>query len=406
MFRPTARPGAAPTLPAPSRAAATQTGHGEPAESSNARAASIEELRAAFERTTAYTVGVEEELMLLDPVTLDLAPRGANAMEAVADPHTFRRELPAAQLEIVTRPCDRVSEAAAELGAARAHLLRETRGSLLHATAGTHPFAAREGVMSEHERYQRIAAEYGTAARQALVNGLHVHVAVPGADRALAVHDALREYLPLIAVLAGNAPFLDGADTGYASVRPKLAEALPRQGVPPVLGSWEALHELLAWGHAARAFTPAELWWEVRLHPKWGTVEVRVADAQLRVSEVTAVAAVIQCLVRALAQRYDAGELHPPVPTERVAENRWRALRFGLGGTLLDPRTGEAQSSRELAHALIASLEPQAAELDCRSELAAAATLAEFNGAEQQRAVAADVGLRGLVAWMVEQFGA
>lgn len=366
----------------------------------------VEELRAPFERGTAFTVGLEEELMLVDPQTLDLAPLGAAVMERVGDPGPFRRELPAAQLEIVSEPHERLAGAGAEIVAGRARLQQHAGGLARLASAGTHPFAAREGEMSEHERYQRITAEYGAAARQALVSGLHVHVAVPGAERALAVHDALREHLPVIAVLAGNAPFLDGVDTGYASARPKIAEALPRQGVPPAFGSWVAFHDLLSWGTAAHTFTSQELWWEVRLHPRWGTVEVRVADAQLRAGESIAIAAVVQCLVRHLAQRHDEGTLAPPVPTERIAENRWRALRFGLRGTLLDPRTGDATSSRALVHGLIAALEPHAAALGCARELRAADRLAGRNGAEQQRAVAADAGLRGLVDWMTDQYTA
>lgn len=344
--------------------------------------------------------------MLLDPQTLNLAPRAADVLALVADDGRFCPELHAAQLEITTAPAANVDEAVRQLRAARRELVDRTAGWLRIATAGVHPFAERAPSVSDGDRYQRIAAEYGRAAVEAAVFGIHVHVAIDGADRAVAVHDALREYLPIIAVLAGNGPFHNGVDTGFATLRPKLSEALPRQGVPPVLGSWDHWCELVRWGQRSRVYGPQELWWEVRLHPRFGTIEVRVADAQCSVEHAGALVGVITALVHELSDRYDAGTLEAPARTELVEENRWRALRYGLDGSLLDVRTAETTPSRRRVLELLEALGPAADAAGCATHLQTAAQLAERNGAERQRAVAAERGLQGLVGWMADCFQA
>ncbi|HEX8104625.1 MAG TPA: glutamate-cysteine ligase family protein, partial [Solirubrobacteraceae bacterium] len=219
-------------------------------------------LRAPFDAPgrTDLTVGLEEELMLLDAETLDLAPRAPELLATLAGDPRFKAEMPAAQIELVSAPATTVAAAAAVLAGARADLLAAGAGRTLAAGAGTHPFAAAEGVLNEGPRYERIQAEYGAVARRQLVFGLHVHVAVTGADRALAVHDALRGHLPLLAALAANAPFHAGRDTGLASMRPKISEQLPRQGVPPALGSFDAYAAELGWGAAAGAVAEPRLW--------------------------------------------------------------------------------------------------------------------------------------------------
>jgi carboxylate-amine ligase len=231
-----------------------------------------------------------------------------------------------------------------------------------------------------------------------------VHVAIDGADRAVAIHDAIREHLPTVAVLSGNGPFHAGRNTTFATMRPKLSEALPRQGMPPEFGSWDRWCEFVRWGQRSSTFGPQELWWEVRLHPRFGTLEVRVADAQCALHETAGIVALVHALVRHLSDAYDDGTLPAPVRTEVAQENRWRALRHGLGGTLLDGRTGRPRSSRARVHELIELVAPQAEALGCAGELEHATTLARCNGAERQRQVADSRGLTGLVSWMADRF--
>src|SRR5947209_4243694 len=208
---------------------------------------SANELRAAFDRAPAYTLGMEEEVMLLDPETFDLAPRAPELLERLDDDARFKLELPASQLEIVMPPMSDAGEIAVSLLKARRALA-----------------AAADGLVRE----------YGSIAARQLVCAQQVHVSVGDSDRALAVYNRLREYLPLLAALAANAPFYEGADSGLASVRPKLCELLPRQGVPPAIESWEAYAAMLRWGQRAGAFPqPRAWWWELRLHPRFGTLE-------------------------------------------------------------------------------------------------------------------------------------
>ena len=350
------------------------------------------DLRAVFDAAEDGTVGLEEELMLLDAGTLDLAPRAGEVVDAHAGDPRFKREMPAAQLEIVTAPHDTVAAAARELARARADLAAGVGDGLRVAGAGAHPFAAGLGPLSPGPRYATIGAEYASVARRQLVFGLHVHVGVRGADRALAVYNALRAHLPDLAALAANAPFYEGADSGLASVRSRISGLLPRQGVPPALESLEAYADALRW----RAFEdPRQWWWELRLHPRYGTVEVRVPDAQATVGETAAVAEVVYALVARLAERHDAGETPPVIDSWRIDHNRWSACRHGVDGAMTDLVTGDRRPTRERLAAL----------LDELGGCGAARELLEAGGAAaRQRAVASERGLRGLVAWLADGF--
>src|SRR3954470_5511149 len=335
------------------------------------------------------TVGIEEELMLVDAGTFELDPRAHEILAATGDDLRFKPELPAAQLEIAVPPAASVPEAAAALALARADIAALAAPHARLAAAGPHPFSAPEGPVHPAPRYYRLEEEFGAVIRHQLLFGLHVHVAVRPADRALAVYNALRSYLPDLAALAANAPFYAGRDTGLASVRPKIADILPRQGVPPEIPSWEALADYLRWGHDAGAISDASQWWfELRLHLAYGTVEVRVLDVQTTVAETAAVAAVAHALVAWLAERHDAGEDLGADATWRIAENRWAACRHGLDGGLRDLRTRAGTPVRARLGALLDELAPVAARLGCAVELEAARGLVERNGAVRQREVA------------------
>lgn len=340
--------------------------------------------------------------MLLDPHTLDLAPCASEALALLGGDVRFKPELPAAQIENVTVPRRTVASAAADLRAARRDLAAALGGRALVAAAGAHPFADALGELNRAPRYEELSAAFASIARRQLVFGLHVHVAVRGSQLAVRVHDALRSYLPELAALAANAPFHDARDSGLASVRPGIAAMLPRQGVPPALGSWEAFERALAWGASAGAVPhPRRWWWELRLHPTYGTIEVRVADTQTTVGEAAALAAVVHALVTRLAQRAAEGEALPVAPTWRIAENGFAATRDGLDAVLADLETGAQEPARERLERLLDELAPVGAGLGCASELEHARALAAGpGGAERQRAEAARGGLDGLVAWL------
>jgi carboxylate-amine ligase len=221
----------------------------------------------------------------------------------------------------------------------------------------------------------------------------------------LAVYNAARSYLPLLAALAANAPFYEGVDTGLASVRPKLAELLPRQGIPPQIDSWSTYFETLAWGASSGAFPdPATWWWELRVHPGFGTLEFRVPDAQSTVGDAAAIAAVVHALAAWLGARHDADDLAEPDPSWRIEENRWSACRDGVQGEMADLRTGQRQPTRACLEQLFDALQQAASALGCEPELVRARELAVVNGAMAQRQVSANRGIAQVARWLSERF--
>jgi glutamate---cysteine ligase / carboxylate-amine ligase len=343
-------------------------------------------LRRTFDAVTPLTIGLEEEAMLLEPETLDLLPRAPELLARLGGDPRFKLELPAAQLEIVLPPVSALPEAAAALAAARRELASAAAGLARLAVAGAHPLAAPVSPLNTGEHHAAIAAEYGVVAELQSVCALQVHVAVGGHERTLAVYNALRSHLPELAALAANAPYYAGRDTGLASVRPKLCDLLPRQGVPPAIESWDAYAQAMRWGHEAGTLpVPGRWWWELRPHPAHGTLELRVPDAQSTVADAAAVAAFAHALVAWLAERRDARDLPPPDPAWRIGENRWRACRHGVDGELADLRTGERVPARELLSARIDGLAATAAALGCARELEDARRLLEAGGARRQR---------------------
>jgi glutamate---cysteine ligase / carboxylate-amine ligase len=344
-------------------------------------------VRDAFEHAEPFTVGLEEELMLLDARTLDLAPRAGEVIGALGGDPRFKLEMPAAQLEIVTAPHASVAAAAEELARSRADLEAAAAGlGVRLAGAGAHPFASGTGPLNPGPRYEAIGAEYASVARRQLVFGLHVHVAVPGAERALSVYNALRSHLPDLAALAANAPFYEGRDSGLASVRPRISGLLPRQGVPPAFATFADYERALEW---CGFDDPRQWWWELRLHPALGTVELRVPDTQRTIGETAAIGAVVHALVVRLTERHDAGEALPVAESWRIDQNRWSACRHGLEGEMRDLETGERRPTRERVAALLAGL---------------AVAMPAGGGAAGQRALAAKRGLRELVGWLADGF--
>ncbi len=342
--------------------------------------------------------------MLLDPGTLDLAPRAGEVLAGLDGDPRFKPELPAAQLELLTTPVEDPGELAGGLAAGRRDLAEAAEGIGVLAGSGAHPFAAVEGELNPAESYRFTREEYGPVARRQLVFGLHVHVRIGGAERSLAIYNALRSYLGEIAALAANAPLHGGGDSGLASIRPKISETLPRQGVPPPFEDFAEFARALDWAAAAGvAPRPRMWWWELRMHPVHGTIEVRVPDQQTTIDETVAVAAFVRSLVLDLAARHDSGQALPIHPSWRIAENRWSAARHGLDGTIADLDTGERRPTRERLGELLDHFEASA-DASAADGLAAARRLVVENGAVRQRAIAAEVGLEGATRELADRF--
>jgi carboxylate-amine ligase len=363
------------------------------------------ELRARFDAAPPYTIGLEDEVLVLDPDTFELAPRAPEVLSRLAGDPRYKLELPAAQLEIVVGPTATVPEAARALLDARRDLVSRLDGVVSFASAGVHPTSPGAGDLNRSPRYEHVIREYGLVAARQLVCALQVHVSVPGGNRALAVYNAARAYLPPLAALAANAPFYEGQDTGLASVRAKIGELLPRQGVPPAFESWDAYAGALAWGARTGAFPGASSWWyELRLHPEFGTLELRVPDAQITVGDAAAIAAVAQALMVWLAERHDGGDLGAPVETWRIEQNRWWACRDGVAGEMADLDTGEMRPTGERLQVLLGKLEPVAGRLGASDGLARARELVKCNGSIAQRREAARAGISSVPGWLASKF--
>lgn len=343
--------------------------------------------------------------MLLAPDTLGLVPRATDVLALLDGDPRFKLELPASQLEVLTPPLAKVTDAAAALLEGRRALAEAATGVVRLAAAGAHPFSPGIGELNRLPRYEHTIRDYGPSARRQLVCALQVHVSVGAAERALAVYNSGRSYLPLLAALAANAPFYEGEDTGLASVRPKLGELLPRQGVPPVIESWEAYAETFRWGAASKAFPDASTWWwELRLHPGFGTLEFRVPDAQSSVADATAIAAVVQALVAWLGERHDAGEELPVAPTWRIEENRWSACRDGIEGHMADLQSGTRDTTRRCLEELLGNLKAFETRFQSQQALAHAHEMTQANGAVAQRRAVSHGGTAAVARWLAEQF--
>lgn len=343
--------------------------------------------------------------MLLAPDGLGLVARAGEVLALLDGDPRFKPELPASQLEILTPPLANVTDAAAALLEGRRALADAVAGRVRLAAAGVHPFSPGVGELNRLPQYKRTIRDYGPSARRQLVCALQVHVSVGGADRALAVYNAARSFLPLVAALAANAPFYEGNDTGLASVRPKLGELLPRQGVPPAIESWAAYAETFRWGADSGAFPDARTWWwELRLHPGFGTLEFRVPDAQSSVGDAAAIVGVVQALVAWLGERHDAGEDLVIDPTWRIEENRWSACRDGIEGHMADLQSGRLDSTRARLEELLTELKPFGERLHSHQAMAHAHEMTQVNGALAQRAVASQGGTAAVARWLADQF--
>ncbi len=344
------------------------------------------------------TVGVEEEYQICDPSTGNLVPR-VNELMAHADEDTARflaYDLIQGLIEAVTDIAETVDEAVADLAAKRRRVLgyAEAEGCTLGIT-GTHPYAdPRKTAFVDTESYRWVRNQLRYIAGRNLSFGLHVHVGVDDAERAIYVANRLRRWIgPLIAV-AANSPFLDGVDTGWDSARSVAFGSFPRSGVPPYLRSWVHYEQVMAGLQSADSIQkPRHVWWNVRAHPTFGTVEVRACDVQMSLRRTAAITALCQALVVEYSKRHRAGEEAPAQDHAFLDDGRFKGMRFGLDAPVIDAETHEVVPMREMARRMMAEAGEASASLGTESHLAKLAEIIEEgNGASYQRGVADEVG--------------
>ncbi|MGI8714129.1 MAG: carboxylate-amine ligase [Solirubrobacteraceae bacterium] len=352
-----------------------------------------------------YTLGIEEELMILDAQSLELV----NAIEALLEPAPageIKPELMESVLEISTDPCADIAEAGEQLRALR-HQVASTaaRKEMAIGSAGTHPFAMWEDQrIVARPRYRDLISALRFVARQELIFGMHVHVGVDDPDKAIHVANGMRVHMPVLLGLSANSPFWRAAATGMASTRTPIFRAFPRVGIPPTYEDWEDWERRIEFMINARVIEDyTYLWHDVRPHPMFGTVEIRVMDSQTHVEHSLGLAALVQALVRELAEHFDAGKRLSKYPFEMLDENKWLAARHGLEGELVDLPSSDRVSTRALARRLLDRMREHCTDLGSRSELEAVEDLlSRGNGAARQVVVyEANHDLREVMAEIV-----
>jgi glutamate---cysteine ligase / carboxylate-amine ligase len=347
----------------------------------------IAEARERFEAATDFTVAVEEEFALLDPETHDLVNRfeevQAAARGTVLEPHLVG-ELIASEVEVRTGRCETFADVPAVLSERRSQLrsLVEPMGLLLGAT-GTHPWAdwkKQRIIDTPHYRRNDELLRYVVWRNNTF--GLHVHVGVNGTDRAIAVVAAMRNFLPELLALSASSPFVESVNTGLHSARTQIfTRFFPRCGVPDAFTSWQQYEDFVRFLYDTGSITEhTQIWWSVRPHLAFPTVEIRVCDGQPELAEAQSLAALAASLVARVARAYDEGRSVEPLPHRLIEENFWRAIRWGLAGELIDFARGESIPARQRLEELVEWVQPAAEEIGAAPYLA----IPEQNAAERQ----------------------
>jgi carboxylate-amine ligase len=343
----------------------------------------------------SYTLGIEEELMIVDAEHYDLVNAIESLLEAAPEGE-IKPELMESVLEVATAPCANTAEAGRQLRALRGQV-RDAAASknLRIGSAGTHPFA-----MWEDQRF---------VARQELIFGLHVHVGVDDPEKAIHVANGMRVHLPVLLALSANSPFWRADLTGLQSTRMPIFRAFPRVGIPPAYKDWDHyVREIAFMVESGVMADYTYLWYDIRPHPNFGTVEIRVCDAQTRVEHTLGLAALIQAMVKELCEHFEERKHLGDYPWQMLDENKWLAARHGLDGELVDLPSADRVQAKVLAKRLLERLRPHAQDLGSADDLEGIQDLLDRgNGAARQVVVyEANHDLREVMAEIVDATGA
>ena len=369
----------------------------------------------AWTPSSGPTLGIEWEVQLIDAQTrllrqdAGLVLAGLRGLEESGEHPKMRHELMQSTVEVVTGICGTVAEAKADLAMTIKELQRtaEPHGIVL-AGAGTHPLSDwRDAKMAPSQRYSELIEQIQWPARRLQTMATHVHIGLRDADRAMPIVNALAVYLPHLLGLTASSPYWSGIDTGLASCRSVVFGALPNTGPPPGLPDWKSFEDYMDTQlRAGTIRTIKEVWWDVRPHPDFGTIETRIADAVPTFREVGMLAAIVQCLVQLFDTQLDRGYQLPSRPSWVLRDNKWRATRYGLDAVVITDDSGATAPLRDEVFELLRDLEPVAWRLGCVEELAVASEVLEYGASsERQRAAhAADSDLTSVVDALVTEF--
>ncbi|MGH3287444.1 MAG: glutamate--cysteine ligase [Streptosporangiaceae bacterium] len=369
----------------------------------------------AWTPSSGPTLGIEWEVQLIDAQTrllrqdAGLVLAGLRGLQESGEHPKMRHELMQSTVEVVTGICGTVAEAKADLAMTVKELQRtaEPHGIVL-AGAGTHPLSDwRDAKMAPSQRYSELVEQLQWPARRLQTMATHVHVGLRDAGRAMPIVNALAAYLPHLLGLTASSPYWSGIDTGLASCRSIVFGALPNTGPPPGLPDWKSFEDYMDTQlRAGTIRTIKEVWWDVRPHPDFGTIETRIADAVPTFREIGMLAAIVQCLVQLFDTQLDRGYQLPRRSSWVTRDNKWRATRYGLDAVVITDDSGATAPLRDEIYELLRDLEPVAWRLGCVEELAVASEVLEYGASsERQRAAhAADADLTSVVDALVTEF--
>ncbi|SDE28164.1 carboxylate-amine ligase [Blastococcus fimeti] len=354
-----------------------------------------------FRSSERSSLGVEWELQLVDLASRELSPGAVTILEQLrpegAEEHPkAKHELLQSTVEIITGICTTVAEAKADLAGTLAEVAAaaEQRGLGLMC-AGTHPFTDWQSqLISPKERYLELVERMQWMARRMQIFGVHVHVGVRAPEKAIPIVNALCQYIPHFLALSSSSPYWVGCDTGLASARTKIFEGMPTAGLPYQLADWAEFEEYMETLISTKSIESVrEVWWDVRPHPDFGTVELRICDGLPTLDEIGAVAALAQCLVEQFDTQLDRGYTLPTPASWVLRENKWRASRYGLDADIVVDDRGTVRPVRQAILDLVEELMPTAKRLGCEAELGDVLRVLDVGASYQrQRAVAAASG--------------
>lgn len=374
-------------------------------------------MQLEFVASDGPSLGVEVEYGVVDTRTEELVPIADEILAAIGDGHPdgehpkAKHELFNSSIEVITGICQDPDEAVADLKGTLLELkpLLDARGLAMQ-SSGTHPFAGYdEMTLSPGERYQHLVTSIGWPARRLAIHGVHVHVGVRSGEKAIQFVNALVTLIPRFLALSCSSPYWLGQDTGLASIRTKIFEVMPTSGIPPRMRDWADFEHFMDSLIRAEAIKSVkEVWWDVRPHPVYGTVELRMCDGIPTLREVRAVAAFAQALVEYMDRAVDAGEPLPDLPSWVTRENKWRASRYGIDARLMMGSDGDTQPLRENMVAILEELQTVGRDLGTLDALNSVHEILE-NGSSthRQRAVVEQGGsLEDVVGMLREELAA
>ncbi len=358
-----------------------------------------------------FTLGIEEEFQTIDPVTRELRSHMSKIVEGgqITLQERVKAEMHQAVVEVGTNICHNIQEARAEVTELRKHIIElADQQNLLVAAAGTHPFSDwQDQLITPNERYDALIDELRDVARGNLIFGLHVHVGIESREEGIQILNAVRYFLPHIYALSTNSPFWCGRNTGFKSYRSKVFDKFPRTGIPDFFASANEYDEYIKLLVKTNCIDNGKkIWWDIRLHPYFDTIEFRICDIPMRIDETICIAALIQALVAKMHKLLKQNLSFRPYRKVLINENKWRAARYGIQGKLIDFGKQEEVPYRELCGELLDFVDDVLDELGSRHEVEYIKQILDHGtGADRQLAVFEQTGgdLKAVVDYIVEE---